>query len=85
MPTKRTKRTRHQRIRVTDAAREAFRAGEWMTLHRALGLKPWEVSPLDADDGPCPYPLNTGGGSSWEQAKALRAELEETSHADEAH
>lgn len=48
MPTKRQRRVRPFQHRITERAIEAFRAGESLVLHRELGLRPWEVSPLDA-------------------------------------
>jgi hypothetical protein len=74
MPTKRTRKPRHLRVRVTDAAREHFAAGDWMALHRELQLKPWEESPLDVDEHETAEgrPANA---DTLEQAKALRAEL----------
>jgi hypothetical protein len=51
MPVKRRmhKGTPH---RITDGAIEAWLAGSFHGLHRALGLRPWECSPFDVgDDG----------------------------------
>jgi hypothetical protein len=31
---------------LTPAAVDAWRAGDYMALHRALGLSPWDASPL---------------------------------------
>ncbi len=74
MPLKR--RTAKQRDhRITPDAVAAFRAVDWLALHRALGLKPWEMSPLDVS-GECPYPPGSGGGESWPMALALRDELQ---------
>ena len=63
--------------RLTAAAVEAYRNRDSLALHRALGLKPWEVSPLDAD-GPEP-PADPHRGpwlDSWPKAWALAVELE---------
>lgn len=76
MATKRTRKSRNLRARITPAAVAAFAAGDHAALHAELRLAPWEVSPLDAW-GDCPWPAGTGAGSSWDQAVALRAELEE--------
>lgn len=35
--------------RITPEAVEAYRAGDWGLLHRLLGLKPWEASPLHVE------------------------------------
>ena len=61
--------------RITPAAVIAFRAGDREALHRALALRPWEVSPLDVHEGESPWPGNSGGAQSWEKAKLLSAEL----------
>ena len=42
-----------------------------LTLHRALGLRPWEANPFDVDDGPRP-PYQTCYSGSWEQTQELR-------------
>lgn len=55
MPTKRrTAKSREHRI--TPEALAAFKAGDSIRLHRALGLRPWQPSPLEADTGPVPWP-----------------------------
>jgi hypothetical protein len=51
----------------------AFQAGDKEELDRLLGLKPWELSPLDVGDGPCVYPPGTGGSDSWPKAVAYVA------------
>ena len=61
--------------RITPEAIAAFVAGDYIALHRALGLAPWQCSPLDADDGPSPWPTGTVGADSWPLARALRDEL----------
>lgn len=76
MATKRTRKTRNLRARVTPQAVAAFVAGDYTALHLELRLAPWEVNPLDAW-GDCPWGPGTGGGDSWPQAVQLRAELEE--------
>ncbi len=73
MPVKR--RTSKQRRAVNEEAVRAYRDGDAPALHRALGLKPWETSPIDAV-GPCQYPAGTGGAESWGQAVELRKQLE---------
>lgn len=72
MPTKRRKiaPTRHD---IRPEAIEAWRRGDWMELHRSLGLRPWECSPLDAIGEP---PANgTAYATSWPRAVELRREL----------
>ncbi len=46
MTTKRTPLRRNARVRITPEAVEAYKAGDYIRLHTALGLKPCEVSPL---------------------------------------
>lgn len=87
MGTKRTRVTRNNTVRVTDAAVEAFRcaldAGSdrsrflefARTLHRELRLKPWELGPLDVETDSEPCGDGTAGDMSIPQAVALRAEL----------
>jgi hypothetical protein len=85
MPTKRTPINRATRRRISPKAVAAFKAKDEVELHRALGLKPWEASPLDA--GPrasCPWPSGTGGFVTWGQAQALRAALEAAVKAENA-
>ena len=77
MPVKR-RGSKARQHRVTPEAVEAFERGDWMGLHRALGLRPWQMSPLDVD--PAEEPPNDHGGNpydkSWSLACELRAELE---------
>lgn len=77
MTTERTPIHRHSRNRITPEAVEAFRANDWSRLHRAVGLKPWEASPLRVD-GNGPWPED---GTMWTasllQAAALRKQLKE--------
>ena len=67
--------------RITPEAAEAFAAGDYKRLHRALGLKPWEASPLPIDvtalgvDQGEPPPWETLHAASWRQAQALQREL----------
>tara|TARA_R110002096_G_scaffold5809_1_gene26780 strand:- start:5101 stop:5448 length:348 start_codon:yes stop_codon:yes gene_type:complete len=51
-------------------------------LDRELGIKPWQVSPLDVDDEACPYGAGTGGAQSWPDALKLRRELEALANAE---
>jgi hypothetical protein len=77
MPTKRrTPKTRDHPI--TPEAVAAYRAGDALALHRALNLKPWTASPLDAG-GACPWSPGSGGAETWQLAVDLRAELEAAS------
>lgn len=79
MPTKRRSVFRSQRARVSEDAVAAFRAGDWLALHRALHLAPWHTSPLDATTETCPLDSREMGAQTWADARALRLELE---HAD---
>jgi hypothetical protein len=51
MPLKR-RHAKSRAHRVTPEAIEAFRARDFLALHRALGLKPWQPSPLPASVNP---------------------------------
>ena len=74
MPTKRKRASRAMRTRITPDAIAAFKAGDHMRLHSILRLKPWEISPLDAE-GESPWPETSAGGKSWGQAVELREEI----------
>ena len=81
MVTKRTPLHRDRRRKITPEAVEAYIAGDYMRLHRALGLMPWECSPLPdevcglgVDQGPRPAYYDERHG--WEQAQELQRELE---------
>jgi hypothetical protein len=63
------------RSRVTPEALESFKAGDWLGLHRALRLRPFEASPLDVSAQGCVYPLGSAYAHSWPQALALLEEL----------
>ncbi|RUU99681.1 hypothetical protein EOA60_03080 [Mesorhizobium sp. M1A.F.Ca.IN.020.06.1.1] len=82
MPTKRTPRNRDAKRRITPAAVEAFQANDYKALHRALGLKPWEMSPLPRDIEPLgcdperpPNSRATLFDQSFEQAVELQRAL----------
>jgi hypothetical protein len=76
MTTRRVRLSERGRVehRITPAAVAHFKAGEWLLLHRALGLRPWHPSPLDAV-GECPWPPGCGGHEAWPLVVRLRAEL----------
>jgi len=74
MPARRAN-TRRDASCITAEAVAAYRASDHAGLDRALGLKPWEVSPLEAE-GDCPWPTGTAGAMTWPKAVSLRAELE---------
>ena len=63
-----------RRPKIPRAVIEAYDAGDDDTLRALLDLRPWEVSPLDAD-GPCPYSPTSAATMSWAKAVALREEL----------
>ena len=81
MPTKRTKRARPLAAKITTAAVEAYKAGDRRELYRELRLRPWQISPVDARDGPCPCHPSYVASETWPQMQALRAALEEMSDA----
>lgn len=82
MPTKRTRVARNIGQRITEAAIEAYIARDYIALHRALGLKPWEASPLPLEDEPLgvdqdsPPEDGSPWGETWPQAQELQRELE---------
>jgi hypothetical protein len=62
MPTTRTKRAR-SRSGLTPEAIAAFKAGDEIALHQALGLGTWMPSPFDVDG---PEPPDWGrDGTAW--------------------
>lgn len=75
MPTRRG-HTRRTESAITPEAVDAFVANDYSRLHTALGLKPWEVSPIHVAS----YDLRPAGVSPWTdsfpKALQLRAELE---------
>ncbi len=78
MPVKR-RNSKTKEHRINEAAVEAYIAGDFMALHEALGLFPWQPSPLPATvhvlgvdpANPRPWPLD-----GFEIACELQAELE---------
>jgi hypothetical protein len=82
MPTIRRSKKRGEHRRVTPAAIEAWRGGDYRALHNALHLAPFEMSPL-----PRPFALGcdpdnhrddgTVFSESWEQARDLQRQLYE--------
>ncbi len=72
MPVK-ARRHKIRNHRITPEAVDAFRSADELTLHRALGLKPWEASPLDRNN---PYLVGSPYSISWEKSRELRTELE---------
>ena len=58
--------------RITPEAVLAYESGDSSSLHRALGLKPWDLSPLETEN---PYPHGAAAARSWPTVCALRAEL----------
>jgi hypothetical protein len=78
MPVKR-RLAKGREHRITPEAIAAFEAGDYGALHRALGLRPWEASPLplsvtslgvDQDVPPDPHPV--GWAQSVPQAQELQ-------------
>ena len=63
------------RHRISPGAIACYQAGDDRALHAALGLRPWEVSPLRVDQGSAPGGP-TAWAASWPQAQHLQRELE---------
>lgn len=77
MTTKRKPIDRRQRLRISPEAIAAYQAEDFMRLHNALGLNPWDASPLDV--GPletCPYPNSNAIAMSWGTVQELRRLLD---------
>ena len=62
--------------RITRAMLAAYINNDDNELRRLLGLRPWELSPLDAF-GACNRAPGTMSAQSWPKAVALREALEE--------
>ena len=76
MPTNRRRRTRSTKQRITPEAIAAYKADDYGRLHDALGLKPWEFSPLWARGENPPEGEGEHRAKLWLDAKAWRDELE---------
>ncbi len=76
MPTKRSRIPRPLARQISAAAIAAYRANDWLQLHRELGLRPWEASPLDVRADDPPVPETNAWAASWPQAVELRKALE---------
>lgn len=67
--------------RITEEAIEAFEAGDYLRLHAALGLRPWEPSPLPLSVTPLgvhqdePPTGLTGWATSYPKAQELQRQL----------
>jgi len=83
MPVKR-RNAKARLHRITAEAVEAFEAGDYMALHNALGLAPWEASPLPASitvlgvdpNGPKQWSDSQVNIETWAQAVELQRELQ---------
>lgn len=61
--------------KITPEAIEAFRAGDWLGLHRALGLAPWQPSPIDTDTPEPPAWATQRGKTGWAEEWPMVFEL----------
>jgi hypothetical protein len=59
---------------ITPAAVQAYRRGDALRLHEVLGLKRWQVSPLDVETAHGEHQTNAWG-TSFALARELRAVL----------
>lgn len=80
MATKRVRVSRMPEAQITEKVIEAFLAGDYLALHRALRLRPWqwsplpvEISALGVDYGPAPDYANA---AEWRRAQELRRAIE---------
>lgn len=55
--------TRRQLPHITEEALAAYQIGDYLALHRALKLKPWEPSPLSLADSP--LGVDQGSPPEW--------------------
>jgi hypothetical protein len=64
--------------RLTAEAVDAFLARDVLRLHAALGLRPWQPSPLEADapEPPAWALSGTAWARAWPVARDLRVKLE---------
>ena len=67
-------------LAITPEAVEAFRAGDWIALHRALRLRPWEASPLDVQPGDEELTPGSAGARSVPVALELRERLKQQTY-----
>jgi hypothetical protein len=86
VPVKPRRHLRRQH-RITAEALEAYGARDYLRLHRALGLRPWQRSPLPlavtalgVDQGDAPPDDGTMLAASWELAAELQRDLERVFH-----
>ena len=84
MPTRRNALKHSAKLRVSRAAIDAWQRGDFLALHRALGLMPWqespfpqEIEPLGVHQGPPPDYYDERGRADWAQAQALQRQLYE--------
>jgi hypothetical protein len=73
------------RHRITPEAVAAYEAGDDRALAAALGLRPWEVSPLRVHQG-APPGGPTAWAASWPRAQQLQREIEKAlrdAHSDD--
>ena len=75
MATKRTPLNRETKHHITADATEAFVRQDSTALHHALGLFPWEPSPLDTVVSDYPYGTEPHHIASWKQSYELRRKL----------
>lgn len=79
MPSNRRPLLREKRAHISAVALQAFEDGDETALHRALGLRPWVESPLDAGlDGEMPSYVRA---DQWDEPKRLRGLLKAASAA----
>ena len=62
-------------------AQDADQRGDYIGLHRAVGLKPWEPSPFDIPVGN-PYPKGRQWEQAWETVTGLSGLLAEAMRSD---
>jgi hypothetical protein len=79
MPTNRRQKRHDARVQISQAAMDAWRAGDRRALHHACGLTPWEFSPLPWDL-PKEHPGRDSDlcmDQSWDKVRAIQVQLYE--------
>lgn len=77
MPTNRTRRVRHAvPDRITSEAVQAWRSGDYWRLHRALGLKLWQMPMWNEDPPEEPWKVQPlANGPRYPDPAELKAQL----------
>jgi hypothetical protein len=82
MPTKRTPRGHRSKLRITDKVANAWHDCNFLALHTALNLTPWNHSPLPSkidglgvNPGPAPAYMDEFQRADWRNAQEMQRRL----------